>query len=167
MVKTSFALFAAGALALAACSSEPGPQESADDFASRIGSGQPLAPDAKPTSSLDPAPRAPMAKLGAPRPVPARFQGSWDFVDASCGAESDLRIKVGTNSVQFHESTGVVNGFEQPDENTLVLNLAMEGEGERWEERFRISLVDGGKYLETSEQSGYGAGQAMRRKRCS
>lgn len=153
-------------LALAACSSEPEPQETADDFAARIGADQPLAPDATPTSSLNPAPRAPMAKLGAPRPVPARFQGTWDFVDGDCSAASDLRITVGTNSVRFHESTGVVNGYDQPDENTVILNLSMDGEGEKWEERFRLSLVDGGKFLEASEQSGYGAGQAMRRKRC-
>lgn len=166
MKKTSLVLIAASVLALAACSSEPEPKESADDFADRIGAGQPLAPDATPTSSLNPAPKAPMAKLGAPKPVPAKFQGTWDFVDGNCSAESDLRLTVGTNSVQFYESTGVVNGFEQPDDNTVILNLAMEGEGEKWEERFRISLVDGGKYLEASEQSGYGAGQAMRRKRC-
>lgn len=163
---TRSSILAAAILALAACSSEPEPQETADDFADRIGAGQPLAPDATPTSSLNPAPKAPMAKLGAPKPVPARFQGSWDFVDGDCSAQSELRIRVGTNSVQFYESTGVVNGFEQPDDNTVILNLAMEGEGEKWEERFRLSLVEGGKFLEASEQSGYGAGQAMRRKRC-
>lgn len=159
-------LIAASLLALAACSSEPEPQETADDFADRIGAGQPLAPDATPTSSLNPRPKAPMAKLGAPKPVPARFQGTWDFVDGDCSAQSDLRIRVGTNSVQFYESTGMVNGFEQRDDNTVILNLSMEGEGEKWEERFRLALVDGGKFLEASEQSGYGAGQAMRRKRC-
>lgn len=163
---TRSSILAAAILALAACSSEPEPQETADDFADRIGAGQPLAPDATPTSSLNPAPKAPMAKLGAPKPVPARFQGSWDFVDGDCSAQSELRIRVGTNSVQFYESTGVVNGFEQPEDNTVILNLAMEGEGEKWEERFRLSLVEGGKFLEASEQSGYGAGQAMRRKRC-
>ena len=104
--------------------------------------------------------------FGAPKPVPARFQGTWDFVDSDCSAQSDLRIRVGTNSVEFYESTGVVNGFEQPDENSVILNLSMEGEGEKWEERFRLALVDGGKFLEASEQSGYGTGQAMRRKRC-
>ena len=165
-MKTRFVLLAALPLALVACSSEPEPKESADDFADRIGAGAPLAPDATPTSSLNPAPKAPMAKLGAPKPVPAKFQGTWDFVDGNCSAESDLRITVGTNSVQFYESTGVVNGFDQPDANTVILNLSMEGEGEKWEERFRISLVEGGKFLEASEQSGYGAGQAMRRKRC-
>jgi hypothetical protein len=159
-------LIVASVLALAACSSEPEPKESADEFAERIGAGQPLAPDATPTSSLNPGPKAPMARLGAPKPVPAKFQGTWDFVDGDCSAQSDLRIRVGTNSVQFYESTGVVNGFEQPDDNTVILNLAMEGEGEKWEERFRLALVDGGKFLEASEQSGYGAGQAMRRKRC-
>ncbi len=159
-------LIASSALALFACSSEPEPRESADDFADRIGAGQPLAPDAAPTSSLSPAPKAPMAKLGAPKPVPAKFQGTWDFVDGDCSAKSDLRIQVGTNSVQFYESRGVVNGYDQPDANTIILNLAMEGEGERWEERFRLALVDDGKLLEASEQSGYGAGQAMRRKRC-
>lgn len=156
----------ASVLALAACSSEPEPKESADEFAERIGAGQPLAPDATPTSSLNPGPKAPMARLGAPKPVPARFQGTWDFVDGDCSAQSNLRIRVGTNSVQFYESTGVVNGFEQPDDNTVILNLSMEGEGEKWEERFRLALVDGGTYLEASEQSGYGTGQAMRRKRC-
>ena len=154
------------ALSLVACSSEPEPQETSDDFAERIGAAKPLAPDATPTSSLNVPPPAPMAKLGAPKPVPAKFQGTWDFVDGNCAANSDLRIEVGTNSVLFYESRGVVNGYDQPDGDTVILNLAMEGEGEKWEERFRMSLVEGGKFLEASEQSGYGAGQAMRRKRC-
>lgn len=159
-------IIAASALALFACSAEPEPQQSADDFAERIGTAPPLAPDATPTSSLKVPPPAPMAKLGAPKPVPAKFQGTWDFVDGDCSAKSDLRIQVGTNSVQFYESRGVVNGYDQPDANTVILNLAMEGEGEKWEERFRMALVENGTFLEASEQSGYGAGQAMRRKRC-
>lgn len=153
---------------LAACSSEPEPTESADAFADRIGGGEkPLAPDAAPTSSLNAAPPPPMAALGAAKPVPAKFQGVWDFIDGTCARESDLRMQVGSSSVQFYESVGTVNGYEQPDENTVILNLAMEGEGESWEERFRLSLVEGGKFLEASEHSGYGTGQAMRRKRCS
>ena len=163
-----YILAATAILALAACSKDPEPTETADDFANRIGGAETTVPTptGTPTSSLDAPPPAPMAKLGAPKPVPAKFRGVWDFVDGTCARESDLRIEVGTNSVQFYESIGAVNGFEQPDENTVILNLALEGEGERWEERFRLSLVDGGKFLEASEQSGYGSGQAMRRKRC-
>lgn len=161
-------LLSAAVMALAACSSEPEePTETADEFASRIGSSDALAPDAAPQSSLDTPPPPPMAKLGSPKPVPAKFQGVWDFVDGSCAPESDLRIAVGASSVQFYESIGTINGFDQPDANTVILNLAMEGEGEKWEERFRLTLADGGATLQASEVSGYGAGQVMPRKKCS
>ena len=161
-------LLATAAFALAACSSEPEQQtENADAFADRIGAEGTPAPDASPTSSLGGPPPPPMAQLGAPKPVPAKFQGVWDYIDGTCARESDLRIEIGTGSMLFYESRGTINGFEQPDPDTLVLNLAMEGEGERWEERTRVTLVEGGRFLETSDVSGYGSGQAIRRKRCS
>ncbi|WP_155806030.1 hypothetical protein [Erythrobacter litoralis] len=160
--------FAAAALVLAGCSSEPeAPTETADEFADRIGGGDASSPDAAPSSSLDAPPPAPMAQLGAPKPVPTKFQGVWDFIDGNCSRDSDLRLEIGANSLQFYESMGTVNGYEQPNPDTVILNLAMEGEGERWEERTRMSLVDGGKFLVMSDVSGYGSGQGIRRKRCS
>ena len=155
-------ILSAGAVALAACSSEPEPTESADDYAGRAGAG----PVATPISSLDQPPPPPMADLGAARPVPEKFRGVWDFVDGNCDPYSDMRIVVGANRLEFYESAGEVNGFEQPDDDTIVLDLSMEGEGETWEERTRLELVDGGKFLEAIDVSSYGRGQSLRRTRC-
>ena len=159
-------ILSAGALALAACSSDSEPTGSADDYAERVGTGTAASPSATPTSSLDQPPPPPMAALGAARPVPEKFRGVWDFVDGNCMASSDLRLEIGASQLEFHESAGQVNGFEQPDPDTIVLNLSMEGEGENWEERTRLTLTDGGRILESNDVSPYGAGQPLRRKRC-
>ena len=80
--------------------------------------------------------------------------------------QSDLRLNVGSRRIQFYASTGQVNGFEQVNADTIVVNLAMSGEGETWEDRTRMQLVDGGRTLVTQDQTGYGSEQPLRRKRC-
>lgn len=159
-----FLLLATASLSLAACSSEPDPVETADEFAERVqGAGETAT---VPGSSLNTVPPAPLPALGAPQPIPAKFIGVWDFVDGTCARDSDLRLDISQSRVQFYESVGTINGFEQVDADTVILNLAMSGEGEVWEERLRMELSKDGRTLEAIDVSAYGSGQAMPRKRC-
>ncbi len=71
--------------------------------------------------------------------IPARFHGAWDYVDGSCNPTSDLRVEVSADRVIFYESVGEVEGVSSGTDGTEV-TLAMEGEGQNWDSRFRLSL---------------------------
>ena len=178
---------ATAALALlAACSKkeEPVEAESAEDFAARVGGagadgavggetvaqagtrGNASALPAPAGSVEDVPPVPPMKQLGAAQAIPERFTGVWDFGDGTCDRQSDLRLNVGSRRIQFYASTGQVNGFEQVNADTIVVNLDMTGEGETWQDRMRLSLENGGRVLVTQDQTGYGEEQPLRRKRC-
>ena len=90
---------------------------------------------------------------GAPPPggelsaVPEPFRGVWDTAQGSCNPNSDLRVEIGSNSFRFYESTGEVTGIRADGADAIVVEFAMEGEGERWTMRRRFTLSDGGERL--------------------
>lgn len=71
--------------------------------------------------------------------IPARFRGVWDYVDGSCDPASDLRVEISADRVVFYESVGEVENVTPGPDGTEV-ELAMEGEGQTWDSRFRLSL---------------------------
>ena len=171
-------------IALAACSSEKADtSDSADDYAARIGNadrsgaasagtaaaageGVYTADGQAPGSSLANGPPPAMPALAGTGEIPTEFRGVWDFIDGSCSASSDLRMEVRENRIGFYESEGRVAGLEAKGDDRVTVDLAMTGEGEEWTERLTLTLVDGGRFLETGDVGPYGDGQALRRKRC-
>lgn len=149
MARLLSSLTAALALTLAACSAEPEPTAPADQ-----GEQEAVAPSADVTR----------ANLG--RSIPARFHGVWDNVDGTCARESDLRMEIGSDAVQFYESHGIVTDMEQSDDQSAVVTLAMEGEGEKWNANLRLSLAESGTILEVDHEGAADTGMAILRKRC-
>lgn len=84
--------------------------------------------------------------------IPTRFQGVWDYVEGSCSPESDMRMEIGGSEILFYESVGTVTEVAAEGED-VVVSLAMEGEGETWEQELRLALVGtgAGQVLETSD----------------
>lgn len=84
--------------------------------------------------------------------IPTRFQGVWDYVEGTCALESDLRMEISGSEIMFYESIGTVTATEAEGDD-VVVTLAMEGEGETWEQQTRLSLVGEGadQRLETSD----------------
>lgn len=142
---------ALGALALlAACSGEePAPQATASE----------------PTSVASAAPTASATPGAALTTIPAAFQGYWDAVDGQCATWSDAQLTIKPDSLIFYESMGEVTAVRQPDAETIVVSMAMSGEGDSWTEETTYRLLDGGTVLESDFTTDDG-GEPFRRKRC-
>ena len=96
--------------------------------------------------------------------IPARFHGVWDYVEGSCARESDMRLEISGNEVMFYESIGTVTDIEQRGPNTFV-TLAMEGEGETWEDTYTLALSDD-EQLFLQYISDNASSRPLPRKRC-
>ena len=88
----------------------------------------------------------------APAPVvteeiPQAFLGVWDYVEGNCDPASDLRVEISPRSMQFYESHGEVTRAEVDSPRRIVVSLAMEGEGEKWQMARMFTLSDDGKTL--------------------
>lgn len=84
--------------------------------------------------------------------IPASYLGEWDGVEGSCAPDSDLRMMVRPGSIGFYESRGEVTAVRRTRDG-LVVSLAMEGEGERWEEDYSMRLVAGRERLAVTASS--------------
>ncbi|MEL1251301.1 hypothetical protein [Aurantiacibacter gilvus] len=145
-------LAVAAALSLSACSSEPEatapdapvPSE-ASEVAATAGTGQ--APEGTDSEG-----------------IPAAMLGVWDYVEGTCDPASDLRLEIAPDHLTFYESYGTVQSVTR-DGDDVTFALAMEGEGETWQESLTYRLVEGGTILESDMPAPVGEGQ-LRRKRC-
>lgn len=118
------------ALALAACSqSEATPDRDATSA---------------PETSAPAGTPAPPAAAGI---VPAAFRGVWDSVGGSCNPASDLRVEIKERAFEFYESHGEVKAVTVESPESIVIELAMEGEGDSWTLRRRFTLSEGGTRL--------------------
>ena len=98
--------------------------------------------------------------------IPPRFRGVWDYVEGSCAPASDLRLDIGEASITFYESAGQLTGIEDSGTGSVIVTLAMEGEGETWEERRELVLEEGGERLLVLDPADASAGRDLPRKRC-
>ncbi len=145
-----------GACLLAACDTA-----SADGADSGIDGGNPQAHEGQDEPHDDTSPAGPlfetMPELAADGSttgamVPARYQGVWDFEGGNCNKASDLRMEISPQEVLFYESVGTVTGVAQ-DGSDIIVTLDMEGEGETWVDKLRLSLEGDGtaRRLHTSQ----------------
>lgn len=134
---------------LAACSAEePAPQ--AEEQEPAVQASAPASPPPGPAVLTE---------------VPAAFQGYWDGVDGQCATWSDAQLTIKPDSLIFYESMGEVTAVRQPDAETIVVSMAMSGEGDSWTEETTYRLLDGGTVLESNFTEADG-GEPFRRKRC-
>ncbi len=134
-------------LALAACSqSEPEPAETAT-----------VAPKQTSTPTAAPLPRVAV--------MPDRFHGIWDYEKGTCDPASDLRVEIAERGITFYESHGAVTGLTVESPEAVVVDLAMEGEGEKWTIRRRFTLSNDDQTL-TPEAVGEEPFEPMPLKRC-
>ncbi|WJY17835.1 hypothetical protein QQS45_09350 [Alteriqipengyuania flavescens] len=160
-VTLCLAPFSAALLLAGGCSQAPAtPDEQAIPVEPDGGIG-----DGAPPIPFDP----PLGGEFAPEPVaqiPERFRGVWDYVEGSCMASSDLRIDIGPDRIEFYESLGTVESVEVDGVDTMIVTLAIEGEGETWETATRYVLTQDGERLTpypVENRAGY---EPMPLKRC-
>lgn len=160
------AFLIAAPIALAACGS-------ADESApvdNSVEEGTPgRSADGVETSLADPAPAsvtAPDEAADGLRAIPAAFRGVWDFAEGDCLPFSDLRLEIGERSIEFYESLGTVRSIERSGDDAIMLDLAMEGEGERWTQETELQLTSGGERLLVLDPESPETGAEYPRKRC-
>lgn len=147
-MKLAFAI--AALLALAACGSEPEAPATPE-------TPMPVEPDGGIGDGAGP-PEQGVDETLANR-IPTRFHGAWDYVQGTCDPASDLRMEISGSEILFYEAVGMVTEVtpegDRPN-GDVVVTLAMEGEGETWEQKTRLSLVQSrsGPRLETSDGDG-------------
>lgn len=133
--------------ALAACSqSEPAPGETAT---------------AAPTQTTAPA-ATPTARMTV---LPERFQGIWGDEKGGCDPASELRVEIAERGITFYESHGAVTALTLESPEAIVVDLAMQGEGEKWTMRRRFTLSNGDRTL-TAGAVGEEPFEPMPLKRC-
>ena len=136
-------------LALAACSQgEPAPAETG-----------------VPSQADTPAPPAASTPLAQSLLVPDQFQGIWDYVKGTCDPSSDLRVEIAERGITFYESHGAVTALTVDSPEVIVVELAMQGEGEKWTMRRRFALTDDGQTLTPTAADGESF-EPMPLKRC-
>ncbi|BDW81684.1 hypothetical protein MACH24_11220 [Erythrobacter sp. Dej080120_24] len=117
---------AALTLALAACSGEAeAPSDGADVELTVSTTDNPYGSDD--AAEVE-------APTQAPAAIPPRFQGVWDYTEGTCSPESDMRMEISGNEILFYESMGTLTAIEEQGSDVIV-SLAMEGEGETWEQK--------------------------------
>lgn len=131
-------------LALTACGSEPETPPEVEQ------TPIPVEPDGGIGDGAGPPEETATAALA--NRIPTRFHGIWDSAEGTCDPASDLRMEISGGEILFYESVGMVTAVE-PEGNDVIVTLAMEGEGETWEQQTRLSLVGEGEgqRLETSD----------------
>lgn len=94
--------------------------------------------------------------------IPARFLGQWDAPEGPCSPESDMFLTIRPGTITFYESQGEVTAVRRGQPG-IVVRLAMEGEGEKWDGEYAMSLVRNSEQLATREVSRSGSGTIRRR----
>ena len=107
---------------------------------------------------------SPAATPEARDTIPAAYLGTWDYVDGTCDPMSDLLLEISPEQMIFYESMGEVRSVTQAAD-AIIVDLAMTGEGESWDNTQTFRLTDGGTILE-SDQPGVGGAEKLRRKKC-
>ena len=130
-------------VALSACGSEP---DTPAEIVETNTEPAPVTRDDSPAAATDPV------EVALDNRIPTRFHGVWDYVNGTCARESDLRMEISGSEILFYESIGQVTGVVGEGDEVIV-TLAMEGEGETWEQATRLVLVGSGsdQRLETTD----------------
>ncbi len=122
-------LAASAVVLLAACGGAESPEEPAGDLELTVSATDAATSDAEPEVE--------------PSLIDAAYQGVWDYEGGTCAPESDMRMEVTATDITYYESYGRVTGT-RPDGDDLIVDLAMEGEGQEWNESQRLSILGNG-----------------------
>ncbi len=80
--------------------------------------------------------------------IPAEFQGRWTYKEDGRhppGGENPTVISAATWT--GHETRGEVKAVRIRDKNDITVTMAMSGEGETWDDEYRLQLSPDGNVL--------------------
>ncbi|MEE4537959.1 MAG: hypothetical protein V2J51_05650 [Erythrobacter sp.] len=144
MMRTIVLLFTPLALLAACDQQEAGPVDSEVSPTSGADDEQTLPGE---RSLADEAPSGPTRAGSQLSVIPGAFTGVWDASSGSCDPASDLRMEIGSQDIIFYEARGAVESVTARNEASVSIDLAMEGEGETWDDTLVLSLSEDGNLL--------------------
>lgn len=115
------------------------------------------APNSAPGAGPSPAPSPSASPVAA---LPAEYQGRWGLVSNDCvPGRSDAKglMIVSVDALGFYESRGRIDKAAATRPGTFQLDLAFTGEGQEWNRRETLTLLDAGKTLVREEQKPAGS----------
>ena len=148
----------ASAVALAACSQGQTPAEPA-----ATGASDP-APSLTTTATSQSSKATPPPEQAVDA-MPAAFRGIWGYAEGDCSPGTELSMVIGEKTIEFYESLGTITAIKVESPTSVVIDLAMEGEGEKWTVQNRLALSENGAILTPTDTARTGE-QIMPRKRC-
>ena len=163
MIRT---LATAAFLLVAACSgSDEGGNNSSEATGGAVVEQQPDNLQDDPNNSVVPLtpPNAGPNPAPSPSPIaalPAEYRGRWGLVGNDCVPGRDdakgLMI-VSADALGFYESRGRIEQAVTTRPGTFQLDLAFTGEGQEWNRRETLTLLEAGKTLVREEQKPAGS----------
>lgn len=157
-------LAATFALAMAGCEADPRAPVDSEVAPAGVEDDETLRPDER--SLADETETGVTRAATGLQSIPARFRGTWDYVEGDCDPASDLRMEVGERRILFYESVGEVTDIRPASDDAIIVTMELSGEGETWTETTRLRLEDGGDRLIPSMADGEPANRPLPRKRC-
>lgn len=151
-------LIAFASATLAACSQGQPPADPAETGAPEPAPG--MTATAEPQSRETTPPPAQAADT-----MPAAFRGTWGYAQGDCRPGTELSMVIGEKTIEFYESLGTITSISVESPTSVVIDLAMEGEGEKWTVQNRLALSENGAILTPTDTTGTNE-QVMPRKRC-
>lgn len=146
---------------LAACSSEPEPQETASEGApsEAVGMTEPVLPE--PTASA--------TDLADTTSIPPMLRGRWGLVKLDCTGDPAAAkglMTVGANDLEFYESMADLGKIESLAENAVTGAFAFEGEGQTWDLDVTLRSPDGGATLVRTDKGADAAPEPLTYTKC-
>jgi hypothetical protein len=93
-----------------------------------------------------------------PNSIPPAFVGEWNESLADCGTDNnDTRLRVEPTRLLFYESVAQVKDVSLQGARTATIKGSFSGEGETWNDTYRMTLSQSGNELTTG---------GLTRKRC-
>lgn len=147
MKSTRFVFLCLATVAVAACSSKPAKQETADEQA-----GSEVASTASPVATLSETPTAQASQAAGD--IPAVLQGRWGMVAADCtSTKGDAKglLLIGPAKLTFYESVGKLGEVKEHSDNRIRANFSFTGEGMEWNREMVLEAQNEGKALVRQE----------------
>lgn len=150
-------------LMLAACSGGDSGNNSSESASGQVQEPTDANLQDDPQNSVVPLTTPTNAPAPSPSPVaalPTEYHGRWGMVSNDCVPGRDdakgLMI-VSADGLGFYESRGRIEKIATAQAGTLTLDLAFTGEGQEWNRRETLTLLDDGKTLVREEQKPSGS----------
>lgn len=101
--------------------------------------------------------------------IPVAIRGRWALKVADCAAKrgTDLTaLVIDATNLRFYESHGELARVRSSGAAQILADYKFSGEGQDWDQRVQLELVDGGKTLVRRDQGEGATRETMRYTRC-